>query len=198
MGAYRENLKYRVYDQYKIPIFSGGGGDAPILSPLECVLHTLPEVLPLRQYTGSASGPYQSKTATSGPALHIILCTDTCIHAHTEMDTCMDGCTHNVSWIAGDKWRMIARMSFTSDCNLRDVFSKWSPVYMQTHAQEHTRTETQTHAWMWNSLKSLSHEVVTSAALFTRLMPCCTQERVNQARGYTRRPEPCRTREFLE
>ena len=66
----------------------------------------------------------------------------------------MDGCTHNVSWIAGDKWRMIARMSFTSDCNLRDVFSKkilgaWSPVYMQTHAQAHTRTEIQTHAWMW-------------------------------------------------
>ena len=48
-------------------------------------------------------------------------------------------------------------------------------------------------AWMYykgNSLKSLSREVVTSAALFTRLMPRCTQERVNQARGYTRRPEP--------
>ena len=42
-----------------------------------------------------------------------------------------------------------------------------------------------------NSLtKSLSREVVTSVALFTRLMPCCTQERVNQARGYTRCPEP--------
>ena len=41
-----------------------------------------------------------------------------------------------------------------------------------------------------NSLKSLSCEVVTSAALFTRLMPRCTQEQVNQARGYTRRPEP--------
>ena len=42
-------------------------------------------------------------------------------------------------------------MSFTSDCNLRDAFSKKNtggmvPVYMQTHAQEHTRTETQTHA----------------------------------------------------
>ena len=36
------------------------------------------------------------------------------------------------------------------------------PVYMQTHAQVHTRTETQTHAWMYykgNSLKSLSCEV---------------------------------------
>ena len=32
--------------------------------------------LPLYQYAGSASGPYQSKTAaTSGCALHIILCT---------------------------------------------------------------------------------------------------------------------------
>ena len=41
-----------------------------------------------------------------------------------------------------------------------------------------------------NSLKSLSREVVTSAALFTRLMPHCTQERVNQARVYTRHPEP--------
>ena len=40
-----------------------------------------------------------------------------------------------------------------------------------------------------NSLKSLSREVVTSAALFTRLMPRCTQERVNQVRGCTRRPE---------
>ena len=62
---------------------------------------------------------------------------------------------------------------------LRDVFYKkilgaWSPVYMQTHtyAQAHTRTETQTHAWM----RSLSHEVVTSVAMFARLMPRCTQE----------------------
>ena len=74
---------------------------------------------------------------------------------------------------------------------LRDVFSKtilgaWSPVYMQTHAQAHTRTDTQTHAWSGNSQKSLSREVVTSVALFTRLMPRCTQERVNQARGYMR------------
>ena len=92
---------------------------------------------------------------------------------------------------------MIARMSFTADCSLSDVFSKkilgaWSPVYMQTRAQAHTHTETQTHAWMHykgNSLKSLSREVVTSAALFTRLIPHYTQERVNQARGYTRRPE---------
>ena len=48
-------------------------------------------------------------------------------------------------------------------------------------------------AWMHykgNSLKSLSREVVMSAALFTRLIPHYTQERVNQARGYTRRPEP--------
>ena len=30
------------------------------------------------------------------------------------------------------------------------------------------------------TVKSLSCEVVTSAALFTRLMPRCTQERVNQ------------------
>ena len=89
-------------------------------------------------------------------------------------------------------------MSFTSDCNLRDVFPKkilgaWSPVYMQTHAQAHTRTEIQTHVWIHytgNSLKLLSREVVTSAALFTRLMPRCTQERVNQAQSYTRCPEP--------
>ena len=75
----------------------------------------------------------------------------------------------------------------------KKILWAWSPVYMQTHAQAHTRTETQTHAWMYykgNSLKSLSHEVVTSAALFTRLMPRCTQERVNQARGYTHRLEP--------
>ena len=37
------------------------------------------------------------KIATSGPALHIILCTDTCrhmhirIHAHTETDACISG-----------------------------------------------------------------------------------------------------------
>ena len=41
-----------------------------------------------------------------------------------------------------------------------------------------------------NSLKSLNREVVTSAALFTRLMPRCTQEGVNQARGYTHCLEP--------
>ena len=89
-------------------------------------------------------------------------------------------------------------MSFTSDCNLRDVKSwGYGPLYrymyMQTHAQAHIHTETQMYAWMHykgNSLKSLSRGVVTSAALFTRLMPRCTQERVNQARGYTRRPEP--------
>ena len=84
-------------------------------------------------------------------------------------------------------------MSFTSDCNLRDAFSKkksWGrgPVYMQTHAQKHTRTDTDA-CMDGNLLKSLSREVVTSAALFTRLMPRCTQERVNQARGYTHRPD---------
>ena len=41
-----------------------------------------------------------------------------------------------------------------------------------------------------NLLKSLNREVVTSAALFTRLMPRCTQEGVNQARGYTHCLEP--------
>ena len=67
-------------------------------------------------------------------------------------------------------------------------------------AQTHTRIETQTYACMYrcthtcinlyrekgNSLKSRSSEIVTSAALFTRLLPRCTQERVNQVRGYTR------------
>ena len=95
-------------------------------------------------------------------------------------------------------------MSFTSDCNLRDIFSKKilgarSPR-LCVHADTCTSAyETQMHKRIrdsdacmdkGNSLKSLSHEVVTSAALFTRLMPRCTQERVNQARGYTRRPEP--------
>ena len=46
--------------------------------------------LPLCQYAGSASGPYQSKTAaTSGCALHVILYTYTFhkrIHAHTETE----------------------------------------------------------------------------------------------------------------
>ena len=37
-------------------------------------------------------------------------------YMYTQRDTCMDGCTH-----------MIARMRFTSDCNLRDVFSKKNP-----------------------------------------------------------------------
>ena len=98
MGAYRENLKYWVFNQYKMkfPIFSGGGGGgggAPILPPLECVLHTLPEVLQppppllLRQYTGSASGPYRSKTAASGPALHIII---RYMHTRTHRDRHMD------------------------------------------------------------------------------------------------------------
>ena len=70
----------------------------------------------------------------------------------------------------------------------KKILGAWSPVYMQTHAQAHTRTETQTHEWMYykgnllNS-KSLSREVVTSAALFTRLMPCCTQERVNHSQS---------------
>ena len=78
-------------------------------------------------------------------------------------------------------------------CISKKILGAWSPMYMQTHAQAHIHTETQTHAWMHykgNSLKSLSRGVVSSAALFTRLMPRCTQERVNQAWGYTRRPEP--------
>ena len=77
-------------------------------------------------------------------------------------------------------------MSFTSDCNLRDVFSNWGHGPLCTC--RHMHKSIQTHAWLHykgNSLKSLSREVVTSAALFTRLMPRCTQERVNQARGYT-------------
>ena len=44
----------------------------------------------------------------------------------------------------------------------KNILGAWSPVYMQTHAKAHTRTETQTHAWMYykgNSLKSLSREV---------------------------------------
>ena len=89
---------------------------------------------------------------------------------------------------------MIARMSFTSDCNLRDVFSKKNPggtvpcVHADTCTKAYThRPDRRMHGC--NSLKSLSRDVVTSAALFTRLMPHCTQERVNQARGYTRRPD---------
>ena len=71
-------------------------GDAPrifllhvhcVIRTLQGVCHFLPPPLPI---CGSASGPYQSKTAaTSGCALHIILCTDTfykCIHAHTETE----------------------------------------------------------------------------------------------------------------
>ena len=118
---------------------------------------------------------------------------------HRDTDACMDGCTHNVSWIAGDKRRMIARMSFTSDCkkNLGCIFQK-NPGGMIpcVHADTCTKAYTHRHRRMHgciiykgNSLKSLSREVVTSAALFTRLTPRCTQERVNQARGYTRRPD---------
>ena len=59
--------------------------------------------LPFANYAGSASGLYQSKTAaTSGCALHIILCTDACRHisqmhtrTHRDRDACLDGCTHN-------------------------------------------------------------------------------------------------------
>ena len=58
--------------------------------------------LPLCQNVGSASGPYQSKTAaTSGCALHIILCTDACRHmsqthtyTHTQRHRCMLGWMH--------------------------------------------------------------------------------------------------------
>ena len=58
--------------------------------------------LPLCQYSGSALGPYQSKTAaTSGCALHIILCTDACRHmsqthtyTHTQRHRCMLGWMH--------------------------------------------------------------------------------------------------------
>ena len=73
----------------------------------------LPPPIPLHQYTGSASGLYQSKTATSGPCTtHNItyryMQTHAHMHTRTQRDTdaCMDGCTHNVSWyyiIAGDK-----------------------------------------------------------------------------------------------
>ena len=62
-------------------------GDAPriFLINVDCVLRTLPGVLPLLPSPFAnmlaASGPYQSKTAaTSGCALHIILCTDACRH----------------------------------------------------------------------------------------------------------------------
>ena len=64
-------------------------------------------------------------------------------------------------------------------CISKKVLGACSPVYMQTHAQAHIHTETQTHECMYykgNSLKSLSREVVLSAALFTRLMPRCAQE----------------------
>ena len=85
-------------------------------------------------------------------------------------------------------------MSFTSDCNLRDVFSKkilgtCSPRLCTCRYMHKRIRDTDACMDKGNSLKSLSREVVTSAALFTRLMPRCTQERVNQARGYTRHPE---------
>ena len=63
-------------------------------------------------------------------------------------------------------------------------------VHADTCTSAYTHRDTDACMDKGNSLKSLSREVVTSAALFTRLMPRCTQERVNQARGYTRRPEP--------
>ena len=63
-------------------------------------------------------------------------------------------------------------------------------MHKRIHAQRHRRMHGCIIIYKGNSLKSLSREVVTSAALFTRLMPRCTQERVNQARGYTRCPEP--------
>ena len=111
-------------------------------------------------------------------------------------------------------------MCFTSDCNLRDVIVPQKNsgghgpiVYMQTLVADYfrsansqlrqTNVDTCTNAYTHrdtdvcmyrreegNSLKSLSREIVASAALFTRLMPRCTQERVNQARGYTSHPEP--------
>ena len=59
--------------------------------------------LPLCQYAGSASGPYQSKTAaTSGCALHITIImyihiSQTHTRTHRDRDVCLDGCTHNVN-----------------------------------------------------------------------------------------------------
>ena len=63
------------------------------------------------------------------------------------------------------------------------------------HAQRHRRMHVRTDAHIMikggrKLVKSLSREMVMSAALFTRLMPRCTQERVNQACGYTSHPEP--------
>ena len=86
-------------------------------------------------------------------------------------------------------------MSFTSDCNLRDVFSKkilgaCCPRLCTCRHMHKRIRDSDACMDKGNSLKWLSREaVVTSAALFTRLMPRCTQERVNQARGYTRHPE---------
>ena len=53
-------------------------------------------------------------------------------------------------------------------------------------AQVHTHMHRDSDARMdkGNSLKSLSREVVTSAALFTRLMPHCTQERVIERHSF--------------
>ena len=111
MGAYTEKIHY--YNNIEVISIRGSKilGDAPriFLLHVDCVLRTLPGVRPLFPSPFAnmldLSGPYQSKTAaTSGCALHIVLCTDACRHisqmhtrTHRDRDACLDGCTHNVS-----------------------------------------------------------------------------------------------------
>ena len=134
MGAYRETLKYWVYNQYKIDSqFFLGGKPQYILPPLNvcftCYLQSCHHPLPHHQYTGYTSGPYQSKTATSGPALHIIY---RYMQTHAKVK---DDCE--------DEFHLRSQ----SHAGMQKILGAWSPVYMQTHAQAHTRTETQTHGW---------------------------------------------------
>ena len=148
-----------------------------ILPPLNvcfaCYLQYCHHPLPLHQYTGSTSGPYQSKTATSGPALHIIY---RYMQTHAKVkDDCEDEFHLRSQSHAG----MQKNPGGMVPCVHADTC---------TSAYTHRNTD----AWMHykgNSLKSLSREVVRSTALITRLMPRCTQEPLNQPRGYTRRPE---------
>ena len=170
MGAYREDVIDIRWS--KIPIFSRGSSKKfpPRIFLLDCVrvFRTLPRVLSLPPSSFAnmldlLQGRNSSCYLLTVHYTYYYDCRDACrrmhkhIRAHTDTDTCMDGCTHNVIWqlkLISYSWRMIAKMSFTLDCNFFPKKFLGGMALHYTNVQMHADTYMDEPAHIYISMRT--------------------------------------------